>query len=153
MPALKELNGVRRGLTQERWVEKKIQKVMKNIWMYTGCYRIAAGNKMDESSIWYVCDEVGSALAHSDKPNCQMLPFIYSPKNSLEDETTITYSILWPIEDIEKNGIFSRDKLYRIDEKKFRSARLSVWYETPEEYFKEQLKLYREGSKGMSDAH
>jgi len=47
----------------------------------------------------------------------------------------------------------SRDKLYRIDETKFRSARLSVWFETPDEYFKEQLRLYREGSKGMENIH
>jgi|JI9StandDraft_2_1071091.scaffolds.fasta_scaffold262695_1 hypothetical protein len=41
MPNLKEINGVRRSLTSERWVEKKILHVMNNIWMHTNCYRIA----------------------------------------------------------------------------------------------------------------
>ena len=30
-----------------------------------------------------------------------------------------------------------------IDEKKFRSARLCVWFNTPEEYYKQQLDIYK----------
>lgn len=125
---------------------------MKHIWMYNGAYRLAAEGKLDEQSIWYVTDEVGTSLCHSDQPNCKLLPFIYSPQNKLEDDTTITYSILWPVQDLAENSILSRDFLYNIDEKKFRSSRLSVWYNTPPEYFKEQIRIFREGSQGLQGA-
>lgn len=47
---------------------------------------------MDEESIWYIMDEVGSAMAHSDAPNMAVHPFIYSPNNVMDDKT-ITYSV------------------------------------------------------------
>jgi tubulin--tyrosine ligase-like protein 12 len=47
---------------------------------------------MDEENIWYLVDEVGSAMNHSDLPNFAVHPFIYSPNNKL-DAQTITYSV------------------------------------------------------------
>ncbi len=47
---------------------------------------------MDEENVWYLQDEVGSAMKHSDEPNVAVHPFIYSPNNKL-DEQTITYSV------------------------------------------------------------
>lgn len=97
---------------------------------------------MDEENAWYLMDEVGTAMRHSDQPNFAVHPFIFSPNNKL-DEHTITYSIAWPIHDIDEGEIIYRDFLKGIDESKFRSARLSVWFNTPEEYFTEQLKIYK----------
>ncbi|VEN47699.1 unnamed protein product [Callosobruchus maculatus] len=50
----------------------------------------------------YIMDEVGSAVAHSDSPNCRMVPFFY-----MNDE--ITYSLLFPIESIEEEDFLTRD--------------------------------------------
>jgi tubulin--tyrosine ligase-like protein 12 len=149
LPNLIEINGVSVDVKgkEEREVERNILKIMKNIWMFNGSYRLAKENKIDESSIWYVPDEVGCAVAHSDQPNCVMMPFIYSPANSFTDENTITYSVLWPVMDLHENDMLYRDNLYKIDESKFRSSRLGVWYDTPEQYFKDQLKIYKEGSQ------
>jgi tubulin--tyrosine ligase-like protein 12 len=47
---------------------------------------------MDEESIWYIMDEVGSSIAHSDVPNLAVHPFIYAPNNKF-DAHTITYSV------------------------------------------------------------
>jgi hypothetical protein len=47
---------------------------------------------MDEESIWYVNDEVGSSISHSDAPNMAVHPFIYCPNNKF-DAQTITYSV------------------------------------------------------------
>jgi tubulin--tyrosine ligase-like protein 12 len=47
---------------------------------------------MDEENVWYLMDEVGCAIRHSDAPNFAVHPFIYSPNNKL-DEQTITYSV------------------------------------------------------------
>ena len=48
---------------------------------------------MDEENIWYVMDEVGSSMSHSDKPNLAVHPLIYAPNNKFDDQT-ITYSVL-----------------------------------------------------------
>ena len=81
-------------------------------------------------------DEVGTAMRHSDEPNFAVHPFIYSPNMKLDDHT-ITYSIAWPIKDINDGDVIYRDFLKGIDESKFRSARLAVWFNTPQEYYLE----------------
>ena len=65
----------------ERVKEQKVRKVMDKIWMYIGSYRLVTPDKMDEECVWYVMDEVGSAIKHSDNPNLAVHPLIYSPNN------------------------------------------------------------------------
>lgn len=48
---------------------------------------------MDEESIWYMMDEVGCSIRHSDLPNFAVHPLIYTPNGKL-DETSITYSVI-----------------------------------------------------------
>lgn len=48
-------------------------------------------------------DEVGSSMAHSETPNCICAPFIYVGRG------TVSYSIIYPIEDIPKGGALTRD--------------------------------------------
>lgn len=47
---------------------------------------------MDEENVWYLMDEVGCAMRHSDQPNFAVHPFIFSPNNKIDDQT-ITYSV------------------------------------------------------------
>ena len=60
--------------------------------MYTNTYRLVTEDQMDEENIWYVMDEVGSSISHSDTPNLAVHPFIYAPNNKF-DAHTITYSV------------------------------------------------------------
>jgi hypothetical protein len=92
-------------------------------------------------SAWFVNDEVGSVVGHSDKPNVRMTSFLYSKTNSADD--ILAFTVLWPISDIGVSEALSRDKLFGFDESQFRSARLRVWFETPDEYYKQQLDLWR----------
>jgi tubulin--tyrosine ligase-like protein 12 len=115
---------------------------MDKLWMYAGTYRIVSEDQMDEENIWYINDEVGCAMRHSDAPNFAIHPFIYAPNNKF-DAHTITYSVCWPLKDIAEGETIYKDYLKGIDESKFRSARFTVWFNTPEEYFSEQLSLYR----------
>ena len=95
--------------------------------------------------IWYVQDEVGSAISHSDKPNMRSVPFMYSPKNSPTDEDTLPYNIMWPVSDIKCNDGIYRDYLYGNNEQDmFRSARLHTWFNVPEDYFKKTLIALRQ---------
>ena len=45
--------------------------------------------------LWYMTDEVGCKLRHSDNPNCRMVPFTTAQ---------CVYSLLWPVRDISKDG-------------------------------------------------
>lgn len=107
--------------------------------MYAGTYRIVSEDQIDEENIWYINDEVGCSLGHSDNPNFAIHPFVYAPNNKLGDAQTITYSICWPLTDVNEGDVLFRDFLEGISEAKFRSTRFTTWFNTPEEYFQEQL--------------
>lgn len=145
LPNLKVLNNVPISIIDPvlREKERNIRLVMNKMWAYAGTYRIVTEDQMDEENVWYINDEVGSAIRHSDSPNFAIHPFIYAPSNKLDDPHTITYSIAWPIADIAEGETIFRDYLKGFDETKFRSSRFTVWFNTPEEYFKEQLEIYK----------
>jgi tubulin--tyrosine ligase-like protein 12 len=96
-------------------------------------------------SVWYVQDEVGSAISHSDSPNVKCMPFLHSPNNSVTDTHTCGFNVVWPVKKTAVNEIVYRDYLNGFSEKEFRSTRLHVWFDTPEDYFTSQLKMLRSG--------
>jgi hypothetical protein len=72
-----------------------------------------------------------------------MMTFIYSKTNQADDANLVPFTVMWPIKDIGEKEEILRDKLEGFDESMFRSARLRVWFETPDEYYKKQLELWR----------
>lgn len=83
---------------------------MNSIFKLTGCYRLASSEQLDESSTWYINDEVGSMIPHSDDPNVKLIPFLYAPNYKLDSEVQ-AFSIMWPIKDIEPEEQIYRDYL------------------------------------------
>jgi tubulin--tyrosine ligase-like protein 12 len=83
----------------------------------------------------YVMDELGSALRHSDDPNFQVAPFMFLPDGTLK--SAISYTLMWPIEDLGKGNECMRDYLFGVGEDKQRSSRLTAWFHTPPELFKQ----------------
>ncbi|CAO2842027.1 unnamed protein product [Amaranthus hypochondriacus] len=108
-------------------------RVLNAMWLYLMTYRLADEEKIDETSVWYVMDELGSALRHSDEPNFQIAPFLYMREGNLS--SAVSFSILWPTQDIRKGDECTRDFLFGIGEDKQRSARLTAWFHTPKNYF------------------
>lgn len=84
-------------------------------------------------------DELGCAIQHSDVPNVVMAPFLFAKNNRL-DEEVVSFSIIWPVKDIKKGDLVFRDYVFGMDETLHRSARLTVWFETPESFFIETYK-------------
>lgn len=113
--------------------EPLTDRVINAMWLYLMTYRLADEEKIDETSVWYVMDELGSALRHGDKPNFRVSPFLYMPEGNLA--SAISYSILWPIDDVREGDECTRDYLFGIGEEKQRSARLTAWFHTPRNYF------------------
>lgn len=106
LPNLKTINRVSVDIVNlgERTKKKELLKLMDLVWRYIGTYRLVKPGVMDEEPIFYMNDEVGCAITHSDTPNVKLLPLIYSPNNKVDDPATYTYSVLWPIQKIATNG-------------------------------------------------
>ena len=125
--------------------------VHKYMWSINRTYRLVTSEKYDEDAIWYINDEFGSSINHSDIPNCAMFPFIYSKSGKFEKDELITYSILWPLKNLKKGDEIFIDFLANISENEERSQRLTCWYKTPNEYFNkkfnEKIKKLNEASK------
>ncbi len=81
MPNLKTINRVPLGVKDlaERTKEKKILEIIDKMWRYVNQYRLVKPGKMDEDPTFYINDEVGQSITHSDNPNVKLVTFIYSP--------------------------------------------------------------------------
>lgn len=84
--------------------EERIEKVSQTVWKYANCYAIGGSNISveDRVPIWYVLDELGSGITHSDDPNFRAVPFIHVPDQ-------MTYTLLFPIENMEEGEIVRRN--------------------------------------------
>lgn len=118
-----------------------VERVIGAMWLYLMTYRLADEEKIDETSVWYAMDELGSALRHSDKANFRVTPFLFMPEGKLE--SAVSYSVLWPTRDVNYGDECTRDFLFGIGEEKQRSARLTAWFHTPESYFTQEFKNYK----------
>ncbi|VAH87061.1 unnamed protein product [Triticum turgidum subsp. durum] len=117
--------------------ESLAERVIGAMWLYLMTYRLADEEKFDETPIWYVMDELGSAMRHSDDANFRISPFLFMPEGKLA--SAISYTILWPICDVHTGEECTRDFLFGIGEDKQRSARLTAWFHTPEKYFIQEV--------------
>ncbi|EDW77163.1 uncharacterized protein Dwil_GK22076 [Drosophila willistoni] len=120
--------------------ENRVEKIMRRMWKYCHAYSIRATDAVGQNltddqrlPIWYIMDEVGSAVTHSDEPNFRIVPLLY-----LNNQTT--YSLLFPIKDCEQGDQVTRDFVeYVAKDAPQRSALLLPWQEADlsEEDFKQ----------------
>ncbi|XP_076283033.1 tubulin tyrosine ligase-like 12 [Lasioglossum baleicum] len=116
-----DLSGVRRNLSSisgllnrmcalmgfdiEKTKDEKIKLVMEEMWRYNQTFSLSTRNYIsikERLPMWYVLDEVGSGINHSDHPNFRTVPFLHLPEG-------VTYTLLFPIEDIENGDEVTRD--------------------------------------------
>lgn len=61
----------------DRFKQKKVKDLYDQVWRFCQTYRLTKGNKMDEDPVFYVNDEIGSAVNHRDTPNVELRPFLH----------------------------------------------------------------------------
>lgn len=88
-------------------------------------------------------DELGSFISHSDEPNIKIIPFLFAPNNTL-DENVIAFSLAWPTTDIKMGDLVVRDYLNGLPEMRQRSTRLAAWFKLPEPYYLSQIGHYND---------
>lgn len=79
-----------------------IDKIYNEIWRYSHSYSVNSENAEECAPIWYIMDELGSGIQHSDEPNCRVVPFVHLPEQ-------MTYSLLFPLTDLECGEQVTRD--------------------------------------------
>ena len=111
MPKLKVVNGIDASITvmDERNKVRDALEVLKKLSLLAGVYVVGQG--INSQPFWYVNDEVGSIISHSDTPNVRMRSFIHSPSNQITDENRLEVSVIWPIVDIKERQAFMKDNL------------------------------------------
>ncbi|RLN48822.1 hypothetical protein BBJ29_003845 [Phytophthora kernoviae] len=82
--------------------EERIAVVADRVWRYANTYRIGNLKLEEASAIWYVMDEVGSAIEHGDAPNVRMAPFYFGPMQC-------AFSLVWTVDSIEGGDFLARD--------------------------------------------
>ncbi|XP_065069444.1 tubulin--tyrosine ligase-like protein 12 [Rhopilema esculentum] len=119
--------------SEEYLMEELVNKVMEKLWLYCHTYKVAKTIINEDGSLdieqqvdkkitlWYMLDEFGSRFSHSDEPNVEFKLFFYVP-------TQLTYSLIFPLKDIEFEEEAVRDYLSGAEEDKQRDSRLYPWF-------------------------
>lgn len=104
-------------------VEQRIKNVSENVWRYAHTYSIGGDefSVEDRVPVWYVLDELGSAINHSNTPNFRAVPFIHVPEQ-------MTYTLLFPVENVEEGDRITRNYIEgHFPEPQQREAMLIPW--------------------------
>ncbi|XP_066446461.1 tubulin--tyrosine ligase-like protein 12 [Eleutherodactylus coqui] len=97
-----------------------VEMVLKEMWKYNQTYQLSHGTAEEKVPVWYIMDEFGSRIQHSDEPTFGTAPFYYVPQQ-------LSYTILWPLRDLSNGGEVSRDYAYGETDPLIRSCLLVPW--------------------------
>ncbi|XP_044746437.1 tubulin--tyrosine ligase-like protein 12 [Coccinella septempunctata] len=102
-------------------VKELCERIYDNMWPLCFSYTISnASESEDRLPVWYIMDEIGSALIHNNEPNCRIVPFYFSNEQ-------ITYSILFPLEDIDEDEFLYRDFAEGVQNEQDKNVLLLPW--------------------------
>ena len=108
------------------------QKVIDGFWNFCSFYK--SGNY----NLWYITDEVGLGVCHSENPNVKMIPFL-----TVKGQEMISYSIFWPIKEISKGHQITRDAIpVALTEKRFREIYTNIVFKYPNNSQQESLTIF-----------
>uniref|UniRef100_A0A8C3ADZ3 Tubulin tyrosine ligase-like family, member 12 n=1 Tax=Cyclopterus lumpus TaxID=8103 RepID=A0A8C3ADZ3_CYCLU len=97
-----------------------VEMVMERMWKHNQTYKLSQGSPEDKVPVWYIVDEFGSRLQHSDQPSCSMAPFFYV-------QGGLAYSVLWPLQDLQEGDEVTRDYTFGETDPLLRRCRLLPW--------------------------
>lgn len=119
VPGLVERMGKLMNLSPQS--DNLVEDILKHMWKFNLTYSCSALSSVeDQLPLWYVMDEFGSAVQHSDNPNFKIVPFL----NLAEG---MVYSLLFPLRCAHKGDEVLRDYVFGIADEIERRARLLPW--------------------------
>ncbi|XP_054656154.1 tubulin--tyrosine ligase-like protein 12 isoform X1 [Dunckerocampus dactyliophorus] len=122
---LEEIPGLLQRMESLMRLEKdpaadSVQRVMDRMWLYNQTYQLSQGSAEEKVPVWYIMDEFGSQVQHSDQPSCGMAPFFYAQEQ-------VAYTVLWPVIDLQEGDEVTRDFAYGESNPLIRQCRLLPW--------------------------
>ncbi|XP_044306790.1 tubulin--tyrosine ligase-like protein 12 isoform X1 [Varanus komodoensis] len=97
-----------------------VSQVLEEMWKYNQTYQLSCGTAEEKVPVWYIMDEFGSRIQHSDEPTFATAPLFYMPQQ-------IAYTVLWPLRDLETGEEVTRDFAYGETDHLIRKCRLLPW--------------------------
>jgi tubulin--tyrosine ligase-like protein 12 len=156
-PSIRYINGYDLGYEKPKTLDEEVDYIVENIWKITHSYKLSHGDNVDAEPVYYVLDEVGSALGHDPNPNSLCFPFIYF-KNNQPGSDGVTYNILYPLKDIPEGEYITND-FVRGCSPEIKNSRLGIWAQgDAQDYIdkfkaheKEMEKRFEEGEKVIDE--
>ena len=108
---------------EEEDQENMTELVLEKMWRYCQTYSIgSAGSVEERQPLWYVMDEFGSRIPHSDSPSYRLVPFLWAGDG-------LGYSLLFPVSSgpAEAGSVVTRDFLEGEARTEAREALLCAW--------------------------
>ncbi|XP_036617053.1 tubulin--tyrosine ligase-like protein 12 [Trichosurus vulpecula] len=100
--------------------EGPVDLVLEEMWKYNQTYQLSQGTAEEKVPVWYIMDEFGSRIQHSDEPSFATAPLFYMPQQ-------IAYTVLWPLRDLETGEEVTRDFAYGEMDQLIRKCVLLPW--------------------------
>ncbi|EDO49886.1 predicted protein [Nematostella vectensis] len=100
--------------------DARIDQVIQEMWRFNNTYQSKTVVIEDEITLWYVMDELGSRIQHSDEPTSKMALLYYAPMG-------ISFSVIWPTMDLSYADELTRDYLPNLNDPLQRKAALLPW--------------------------
>lgn len=133
------------GVDPESSSEDRVEQVLSEMWKYNNTYSVKSMEDGDTLlPVWYIMDEFGSAIQHSDSPNMRIIPFIYLNEG-------IAYSILYPINDMEHEDEITIDYVENYEDPEIRKVLLHPWF--PNSYCQLDFNQIEPGADYFSSGH
>ncbi|KAK6054794.1 hypothetical protein COOONC_07697, partial [Cooperia oncophora] len=81
-----------------------IDDILRKMWQYIQTYTVRFKPEIDEEGlpIWYIMDEFGVRISHSDTPNAKVVPLYFIPHNT-------TYSVVFLTKEVADGEEICRD--------------------------------------------
>ncbi|XP_054997775.1 tubulin--tyrosine ligase-like protein 12 isoform X2 [Sorex araneus] len=98
-----------------------VDQVLEEMWKFNQTYQLAHGTAEEKVPVWYIMDEFGSRIQHSDTPSFAMAPFFYTPQEA-------AYTLLWPLRDLATGEEVTRDYAYGETDPLIRKCMLLPWF-------------------------
>ncbi|XP_065183751.1 tubulin--tyrosine ligase-like protein 12 [Sycon ciliatum] len=107
--------------SDENAYDALIDSVIDQLWRYIHQYRIVNQEQAEQKPIWYVLDEFGSRIQHSDTPTFKMAPLLFGPDR-------VGYTLMWPLCDVDVGDEATVDYAFGVESDMARAARLAPWF-------------------------
>lgn len=102
--------------------ENLVDNVYRAMWKFNQTYSCSSlSNVEDQLPVWYIMDEFGSSIQHSDTPNFRTVPFLHIDEG-------VVYSLLFPLQKVNKGDDVTRDFVEGVANDEERKAKLSPWF-------------------------